>query len=53
MTAATIFTEQARVLVHQALPAAQYLIRLQAPHCAQTVKPGNFIHLSCGHERFK
>ncbi len=53
MTEATIFTEQARVLVHQPLPAAQYLIRLQTPKCANTVKPGNFIHLSCGHERFR
>lgn len=47
MNAATIHAEQARVLVHEALPAEQYLLRLAAPKCAANVKPGNFIHLSC------
>ena len=53
MTTATIFTEQAQVLEHQALPASQYLLRLATPQCAKTVQPGNFIHLACGHERFR
>jgi len=53
MTEATIFAENARVLAHEALPAAQYLLRLETPQCAKTVQPGNFIHLSCGHEKFR
>lgn len=53
MTEATIFAENARVLAHEALPASQYLLRLETPQCAKTVQPGNFIHLSCGHEKFR
>ena len=52
MTNATIFAENARVLVHEALPASQYLLRLHTPECAQTVQPGNFIHLSCSHDKY-
>lgn len=53
MTDATIFSEHARVLVHDALPAAQFLLRLKAPQCAKHVQPGNFIHLSCSQEKFR
>ena len=53
MTKATIFAEQACVIAHQALPAAQYLLKLEAPQCAKHVQPGNFIHLSCGHEKYR
>ena len=52
MNTATIHAEQARVLVHEALPAEQYLLRLAAPKCAAIVKPGNFIHLSCDHNPY-
>ena len=47
MNQATIFAERARVLKHEILPAKQFLLRLHTPKCAKTVKPGNFIHLSC------
>lgn len=47
MTSATIFAEQSQVITHEPLPAEQYLLRLHAPKCANTVQPGNFIHLSC------
>ena len=47
MTEASIFVEDAVVLANDVLPAEQYLLRLQSPNCAQTVKPGNFIQLSC------
>lgn len=53
MTKATIFAEQARVLTHQSLPAGQYLLRLETPQCASNVRAGNFIHLTCGPERFR
>lgn len=52
MNTPSIFAENARVLVHDALPASQYLLRLQTPECAKTVRPGNFIHLSCSHEKY-
>ena len=52
MTHASIFSEHARVLAHQTLPASQYLLRLHTPECAKTVRPGNFIHLSCHHEKY-
>lgn len=47
MNKPSIHAEYARVLSHQALPAEQFLLRLAAPNCATSVKPGNFIHLSC------
>ncbi|MEM8843596.1 MAG: dihydroorotate dehydrogenase electron transfer subunit [Pseudomonadota bacterium] len=52
MTTATIHAEHAKVLLHQSLPAEQYLIRLEAPKCAQSILPGNFIHLSCSKSPF-
>ncbi len=47
MNNASIFVENALVIAHESLPAEQYLLRLEAPNCAQTVSPGNFVHLSC------
>lgn len=53
MTNPTIFAESARVLIHDCLPAEQYLLRLHTPECAKHVQPGNFIHLSCSQEKFR
>ncbi len=53
MNQATIFAENANVLKHESLPAQQYLLRLQSPECAKTVRPGNFIHLSCSHDSYR
>ena len=47
MTTASIHVENAKVLDNKVLPENQYLLRLHSPQCAQTVKPGNFIQLSC------
>jgi dihydroorotate dehydrogenase electron transfer subunit len=52
MTEATIFVEDAVVLANEALPATQFLLRLQSPKCAKSVKPGNFIQISCNQNRF-
>jgi dihydroorotate dehydrogenase electron transfer subunit len=52
MTNPYLFSESARVLAHDALPASQYLLRLHTPECAKTVQPGNFINLSCSHEKY-
>ena len=53
MNNATIHAEQARVLIHESLPADQYLLRLDAPNCAAQVAPGNFIHLSCDRSPYR
>lgn len=52
MSEATIYAEEACVLSHEALPENQFLLRLQAPLCAKSVKAGNFIHLSCSRDPF-
>lgn len=49
---ASIYAENARVLAHEALPAEQFLLRIHTPECANNVQPGNFIHLSCNHEKY-
>ena len=47
MNQPNIFVEQALVLNLESLAAEQYVIRLEAPECATSVAPGNFIHLQC------
>jgi dihydroorotate dehydrogenase electron transfer subunit len=44
----TIFLEDARVLQHRSYPGSQYVLRLEAPQCANRATPGSFIHLQCG-----
>lgn len=43
----TIFLEEARITALHAVPAHQYLLRLEAPRCAAHATPGTFIHLQC------
>lgn len=43
----TIFLEVAKVLDQAQYPGEQYRLRLQAPQCAATARPGSFIHLTC------
>ncbi len=43
----TIFSEDARVLDHQAHPGDQYVLRLRAPETAIHAQPGSFVHLQC------
>jgi dihydroorotate dehydrogenase electron transfer subunit len=43
----TIFVEDGRVIAHAAHPGGQFIIRLQAPRCARSARPGSFAHLSC------
>ena len=43
----TIFVEDAEVLDHQHLAAAQHVIRLRAPETARRALPGQFVHLEC------
>lgn len=43
----TIFLEQAEILSHQAFEGDQYILRLQAPRCAEKALPGSFVHIQC------
>jgi len=43
----TIKLENARVLSHQAWPGNQYVLRIEAPKCAASARPGSFVHLQC------
>lgn len=42
----TILVEDAQILVHEAFPGDQYLMRVQAPDCAARTRPGQFAHLT-------
>jgi dihydroorotate dehydrogenase electron transfer subunit len=46
----SIFLEQAEILEHQACEGQQYILRVHAPRCAATARPGTFVHLSCDPE---
>jgi dihydroorotate dehydrogenase electron transfer subunit len=43
----TIFLEEAEILSHQACAGDQYILRLQAPRCAERALPGSFAHIQC------
>jgi dihydroorotate dehydrogenase electron transfer subunit len=44
----TIFVEDADILLHEAWPGDQYVLRVQAPKCAAHATPGSFAHVQCG-----
>jgi dihydroorotate dehydrogenase electron transfer subunit len=43
----TIHVEDAEVLSHVAHPASQFVLRLHAPRCAASARPGTFVHVAC------
>ena len=43
----TLFAEDALVLSHTAFAGDQFVLRIAAPHCAATARPGQFVHLQC------
>jgi dihydroorotate dehydrogenase electron transfer subunit len=43
----TIFLEDATVISHKEYPGQQYVLRLEAPECAQHARAGSFVHLQC------
>ena len=43
----TIGLETAQILSHQPYAGEQYVLSVQAPECAATAKPGQFVHLAC------
>jgi dihydroorotate dehydrogenase electron transfer subunit len=44
----TLFVEDAEVLLHEAWPGGQYVLRVRAPKCAAHALPGSFAHVRCG-----
>lgn len=47
----TVFVEDGEVLSLQSFPGDQFVMRVRAPLCAATAKPGNFVHISCDDSR--
>ena len=43
----SIYLESAEILSHQAFSGQQYVLRVHAPECARTARPGSFAHLQC------
>lgn len=43
----TIFLEEAEILSHEAFAGEQYILRVQAPLCAERALPGSFVHIQC------
>jgi len=43
----SIFLENAEILSHQAYEAGQFIMRVQAPQCAEHALPGSFAHIQC------
>ncbi|PCI69986.1 MAG: dihydroorotate dehydrogenase electron transfer subunit [Piscirickettsiaceae bacterium] len=47
----TIFVEDAEVLVQHGFEEEQYVLRVHAPKCARSAKPGQFAHIQCDDQR--
>jgi dihydroorotate dehydrogenase electron transfer subunit len=43
----TIFLEDAEILAHERFDGDQFILRLKAPKCARSARPGSFVHLTC------
>ncbi len=47
----TIFIEEAEILSHDAFEEGQFALRVNAPKCAASAKPGQFAHIQCDPQR--
>lgn len=43
----TIFVQDGEILSVAAFPGDQFVMRIRAPKCAATAKPGSFVHITC------
>ena len=43
----TLFVEDARILAHDSFAGDQYILKVQAPRCAEKARAGSFAHLQC------
>jgi len=46
-TRGTIYLEDAEILVHEAWPGRQHVLRVLAPAAARRAEPGSFAHITC------
>jgi dihydroorotate dehydrogenase electron transfer subunit len=44
----TIFVEDGEIVEQRSYPAEQFVLRIRAPRCAATARPGTFAHITCG-----
>ena len=47
----TILVEEAEIIAHQAFDGDQYVMRVNAPGCAERARPGQFAHLTVDPQR--
>lgn len=47
----TILVEEAEIIAHQAFAGDQYVMRVNAPGCAERARPGQFAHLTVDPQR--
>ena len=47
----TIFIEDAEILAQHAFEDEQFILRVKAPKCAASAKPGQFAHIQCDPQR--
>jgi len=47
----TIFIEDAEILAQHAFAEEQFVLRVKAPKCAASAKPGQFAHIQCDPQR--
>ena len=43
----SIFLEEGSVIAQESWPGEQFVLRIQAPRCAERALPGSFVHLTC------
>jgi dihydroorotate dehydrogenase electron transfer subunit len=47
----SIFVEEAEILAQHAFEADQFVLRVNAPKCAESANPGQFAHIQCDTQR--
>ena len=43
----TLFVEDGELIATETHPGEQYIMRIRAPKCAATARPGTFVHVTC------
>ena len=43
----TLFVEDGELIATETYPGEQYIMRIRAPKCAATARPGTFVHVTC------
>jgi len=43
----TLFVEDGEIIASEAFPGQQFIMRIRAPKCAASARPGSFVHVTC------